>query len=719
MKTPAHPLLIVDDEEPNRDFLSRRLKRAGYDAVTASSGREALEYLDAHDVSTVLLDVQMPQMDGLDVLKAIREKWSDARLPVIMATAKGESQDIVAALELGASDYITKPIDFQVALARIRTQLSRKDAEDRLRASEERYKLAAQGANDGLWDWDLKTNHLYFSTRWKAIVGCSDEEVGAGRDEWFDRVHPEDLPRLQRELDEHLAGRSDHFEIEHRIRHKSGAFRWVLTRGLAVRDEHGEPIRMAGSQSDVTDGKIVDALTGLPNRVLLVDRLERMLSRRRRDEERHLAVLFLDLDGFKMVNDGMGHLYGDELLQAVAARLRQCLRLGDTIARMSDESAPARLAPEHTIARLGGDEFVVLLHEVRNVVDATHVADRIHAALSSPFDVGGREVFTNASIGIALESPTYTRAEDILRDADTAMYRAKALGKGRSEVFDAEMREQVIERMQLDTALRLAVERHEFVPFFQPIVDLQTGKLYGFESLIRWDRPGHGIIGPGDFVNLLMENRLIIPAGRRFFGDVCQLLQGWQDKHPNASSLRINVNFAGPQFNEVDLLDRLLEMLDNTGLSPTNLVVEITESTAIGDFDHALEVLNRIRDAGFRIVLDDFGTGYSSLSCLENLPIFGIKLDRSFIARESRHPVIMKAVIMLAHELGLTVTAEGIETVEQCEQVRSMGCGYGQGYWFGRPVSAEAAGKLIEQNPEWFTPAMLESMDRLSVAASR
>jgi len=713
---PAHPLLIVDDEEPNRDFLSRRLKRAGYEAVTASSGREALEYLEAHDVSTVLLDVQMPQMDGLDVLKAIREKWSDARLPVIMATAKGESQDIVAALELGASDYITKPIDFQVALARIRTQLSRKDAEDRLRASEERYKLAAQGANDGLWDWDLKTNHLYFSTRWKTIVGCTEEEVGATREEWFDRVHPEDLPRLQRELDEHLAGRSDHFEIEHRIRHKSGAFRWVLTRGLAVRDEHGEPIRMAGSQSDVTDGKIVDALTGLPNRVLLVDRLERMLSRRRRDEERHLAVLFLDLDGFKMVNDGMGHLYGDELLQAVAARLRQCLRLGDTIARMSDDAAPARLAPEHTIARLGGDEFVVLLHEVRNVVDATHVADRIHAALSSPFDVGGREVFTNASIGIALESPTYTRAEDILRDADTAMYRAKAMGKGRSEVFDAEMREQVIERMHLDTALRLAVERHEFVPFFQPIVDLQSGTLYGFESLIRWDRPGHGIIGPGDFVNLLMENRLIIPAGRRFFGDVCQLLQGWQDRHPTASSLRINVNFAGPQFNEVDLLDRLLEMLADTGLSPANLVVEITESTAIGDFDHALEVLNRIRDAGFRIVLDDFGTGYSSLSCLENLPIFGIKLDRSFIARESRHPVIMKSVIMLAHELGLTVTAEGIETVEQCEQVRGMGCGYGQGYWFGRPVTADAAGKLIEQNPQWFTPAMLEAMDGLPVA---
>ena len=255
----------------------------------------------------------------------------------------------------------------------------------------------------------------------------------------------------------------------------------------------------------------------------------------------------------------------------------------------------------------------------------------------------------------------------------------------------------------LDTALRLAVERREFVPFFQPIVDLGTGRLSGFESLIRWRRPGHGIVGPGEFVALLLENRLIVPVGRRFFGDVCQLLRGWQETHTSAADLRININFAGPQFNEVDLLDRLIEMLDNTGLSPANLVVEVTESTVIADFDHAGEVLNRIRDAGFLIVLDDFGTGYSSLSCLEHLPICGIKLDRSFIARQSQDPVIMKAVISLAHQLGLTVTAEGIETAEQCELMRRLGCGFAQGYWFGRPEPAETADRLIESNPKWFT----------------
>ena len=320
------PILIVDDEAVNRELLVRRLTRSGYQTVAVESGAAALSYLDTHQVSTVMLDVQMPGLSGLEVLQAIRRRWSDAQLPVLMVTAKGEAEDIVNALELGASDYITKPIDYRVALARLKTQLSRKDAEDRLRASEERYALAAQGANDGLWDWDLKTGRLYYSTRWKAIVGCTDEEVGDGPDEWFGRVHSEDLPRLHYELEEHLAGRSAHFENEHRVRHKGGAFRWVLTRGLAIRDDQGRPIRMAGSQSDITDGKIVDALTGLPNRVLLVDRLDRLLATRRTKTGAVLAVLFLDLDGFKTINDGMGHLFGDELLRAVAGRLRQCDR---------------------------------------------------------------------------------------------------------------------------------------------------------------------------------------------------------------------------------------------------------------------------------------------------------------------------------------------------------------------------------------------------------
>jgi PAS domain S-box-containing protein len=703
---PRHPLLVVDDDEMNRDVLCRRLVRAGYPVATCASGREALDYLDAHEVSMVLLDVQMPGVSGLDVLRVIRQRWSDAQLPVLMVTAKGDSDDTVTAFDLGASDYLTKPIDLPVALARIRTQLSRKDAEDRLRASAERYALAAQGANDGLWDWDLSTSRLYYSPRWKAIIGCDDAEVGESIDEWFGRVHPEDLARLRRELDDHLAGRPGHFECEHRVRHKSGMFRWVLTRGLAIRDHDGQPTRMAGSQSDITEGKVVDALTGLPNRVLLVDRLERMLTRRRRAGAGHLAVLFLDLDGFKLVNDGMGHLFGDQLLQAVAQRLRQCLRLTDTVARPHEELSMTGTAGEHTIGRLGGDEFVVLLHDVGTVCDATMVAERIQEALAAPFELGGREVFTTASIGIALDTSHYTSGAEILRDADTAMYRAKALGKGRFEVFDAAMRARVVERMQLETALRLAVERHEFMPFFQPIVDLQEGTLSGFEALLRWERPGVGLVLPGEFVGILQSNGLIVPAGRRFFRDVCQVLQSWQLAHPDAPELSVNVNFAAPQFNEVDLLEHLLEILEDSGLHPGQLVVEITEATAIHDFNHAAQVLNRLRHAGFRVVLDDFGTGYSSLSCLHELPITGVKLDRSFIAKERHHPTLLKAIVTLARQLELTVTAEGIETALQCDQLHALGCHLGQGYYFGRPADADTTRRLLAADRLWLPHAV-------------
>ena len=701
MSVPVHPLLVVDDDEGNRDLLSRRLIRSGYSVVTVASGQEALDYLERHEVATVLLDVQMPGMSGLEVLQAIRRRWSDAHLPVLMVTAKTDSEDTVTALELGASDYLTKPVDFRVALARIRTQLSRKDAEDRLRASAERYALAAQGANDGLWDWDLSTGRLYYSPRWKAIIGYDDGEIGDSADEWLGRVHSEDLSRLRLELDQHLAGRPGHFECEHRIRHKSGKFRWVLTRGLAIRDNEGRATRMAGSQSDVTDGKVVDPLTGLPNRVLLVDRLERMLTRRRKPGSGYLGVLFLDLDGFKLINDGMGHIFGDQLLQAVANRLKQCLRATDTVARPQEDPVKAGAAMEHTIGRLGGDEFVVLLHDVGSVADAMMVAERIRRALGAPFELDGREAFTSASIGIALDTTSYSRGEDILRDADTAMYRAKALGKGRVEIFDGAMRERVVERMQLETALRLAVERHEFVPFFQPIVDLQKTTLVGFESLLRWQRPGKGLVLPGEFIGVLQNNGLIVQVGRRFFGDVCQVLKSWQGVHPGAPDLVVNVNFAGPQFNEVDLLEQLLEMLEDSKLHAGQLVVEITESTAISDFAHAAQVLTRIRDAGFRIVLDDFGTGFSSLSCLHELPITGIKLDRSFIAKERRHPALLKAVVALAGQLGLTVTAEGIETEHECELLRDLGCHFGQGYLFGRPVDADATRALLSKEHDW------------------
>ncbi len=485
MIVPGEPLLIVDDNETNRDVLSRRLQRHGYTVVGAASGREALDLVDAQPFSLLLLDIEMPGMSGLEVLQTLRRRYSAAELPIIMVTARQESSDVVEALGLGANDYVAKPIDLPITLARIQTQLSRKQAEAALQESEERYALAVRGANDGLWDWNLRTNVIYFSPRWKYMIGCDESGVTGSPDEWIKRVHPEDLDRVLADIAAHTDGLTPQFENQHRMLHADGSYRWMLSRGVAVRDANGKAHRMAGSQTDITEGKVSDPLTGLPNRILFMDRLRRSLERTVRHPGYLFAVLFLDLDRFKLINDSRGHLFGDRLLIAIAQRLESCLRAADTV---------ARLGRDHTLARLGGDEFTILLDDIRHVSDAVRVADRIQKNLETPFQLDGHETFTSASIGIATSATGYDEPEELLRDADTAMYRAKALGKARCELFDASMREAAVARLAMETDLRRAVEREEFRLHYQPIVSLATGAITGFEALIRWQHPERGLV---------------------------------------------------------------------------------------------------------------------------------------------------------------------------------------------------------------------------------
>jgi diguanylate cyclase (GGDEF)-like protein/PAS domain S-box-containing protein len=459
-------LLIVDDNEMNRDMLARRLARKGYVIGLAQTAKELLPRVKEEGIDLVLLDIDMPEVTGLDALHALRECYSPTELPIIMVTAKNQSDDVVKALEMGANDYLTKPIDFPVALARIGTQLSHKKAQEALRESEERYALAARGANDGLWDWNLLTNEVYFSPRWKAMLGFQENEIEDRLQEWLGRIHDADRDRVKEEIAAHQKGLTPHFESEHRLLHKDGGFRWMLSRGLAVHDAAGKASRMAGSQTDITERKVSDPLTGLPNRLLFIDRLGRLIKQSKRRRDHLFAVLFLDLDGFKMINDSLGHLVGDQLLVGVAARLEKCLRSSDTVARLGET---------FTVARLGGDEFTILLDDIKQPADANRAAERVMKALAPPFLLAGKEVFTSVSIGIALSNSTYDQPEDMLRDADTAMYRAKSLGKARYEVFDADMRASVMARLQLETDLRRALERNQFFNFYQPIVSLIPG----------------------------------------------------------------------------------------------------------------------------------------------------------------------------------------------------------------------------------------------------
>jgi diguanylate cyclase (GGDEF)-like protein/PAS domain S-box-containing protein len=690
MSTAPGRVLVVDDNEDNREILVRRLTRKGY-AVTAIDGaRDIVQRIESEHIDLVLLDVEMPVVTGLEALVAIRQTYSPVQLPVIMVTARTDSADIVKALELGANDYLTKPIDVPVTLARVHTHLSHMRAEQALRASEERYALAVRGANDGLWDWNLQDGTIYFSPRWKSMLGYAEAEIGNAPDDWFGRIHEADRDRVRQLVADHFEGATPHFEAEARMLHKDGVFRWMLTRGLMVRDEAGRPARMAGSQTDITEGKVADPMTGLPNRLLFLDRLSRLIAQRRRRPETLFAVLFVDLDGFKLVNDSLGHAVGDQLLMSVANRLEQSLRQTDTVTRVDDS---------FTIARLGGDEFAIILSELQDTGDAAAVAERLLEELSQPFLIADRELFSSMSIGIALSTLGYDHPEDYLRDADTAMYRAKALGKGRHEVFDARMRDQITLRLELENDLRRALERGEFRNFYQPIVSLDTLAIVGFEALMRWEHPTRGLIEPLDFIPVAEENGLIRELGWWGLTEACQQIASWRAMHPSLAALTMSVNVSVKQFVDPSFGARLEGLLRDCQLPEGTLKLELTESSIMADSSAAIALLSKFRSLGVRLAIDDFGTGYSSLSYLHRFPLDTLKIDRSFTLAmrdaDKEESLIARTIMPLAQHLGLDVVAEGVETEEQANLLKELRCKYAQGYLFSRPVNAEEVQQLL------------------------
>lgn len=589
---------------------------------------------------------------------------------------------------------VTSADELGMLLARMRTMVARvQEREEALRRSEERYALAARGANDGLWDWDLPGRKIYFSHRWKSMLGYAEGEVAEGPEDWMGRIHPDDLSRVESGIEAHLAGRTEHFESEHRMICRDGGYRWVLSRGIAVKDAQGQPCRMAGSQSDITERKqaeeqllrdaFYDPLTGLPNRALFMDRLRNALRRRTgRPGDAQLAVVFVDVDRFKLVNDSLGHAVGDELLRSLAQRLQSCLRPGDTV------------------ARFGGDEFTLLLEDVGSVERATRVADRVRAELFRPFAPGGHEVFATVSMGIALSAGKGQRPEDLLRDADNAMHRAKEAGRARYEVFDTEMHRRSMALLRLEGELRRAVEREEFRIHYQPIVDLLSGGLAGFEALVRWQHPERGIVLPSEFIPLAEETGLVVPIGEWVLLHACRQMQAWSLAYPGLPGLRMSANLSTRQFAQPDLAGRVQWALDETGTKGSSLHLEITESAVMETRDSAARTLARLKELGIRISIDDFGTGYSSLSYLQRLPIDTLKIDQSFVGlmgSGSRESEIVRTIVALAHNLGMSVVAEGVERVAQETELRALGCDYGQGFLYAEPLDALAAARMLSE----------------------
>ena len=692
-------LLVVDDNEANRDALSRRLGLKGYTVAVAGGGEEALAALDQGTCDLVLLDVEMPGMSGFDVISRVRARWSAADLPVIMVTARSDGADVVEAFRLGANDYVTKPIDFPVVLARISTQLEHKRAIAALRESEERYALALQGANDGLWDWNLLTNHVHWSGRWKAMLGYGDDEIGTSPDEWLNRVHPDDRPGVQAALDAHLAGVAQYFESEHRVLHRAGSYRWVRCRGAAVRRPGGMATRLAGSLTDVTDAKVFDALTGLPNRFLFVDLIDRAIKRTQRRHDQVFALLAVGLDRFNVVADSVGPAMADRLLVAIGQRLQAGLRCTDIVT--PDDSA-------FTVARLGSEEFTILLDDVTGVDAALRVAERLRAAIEASFEIDGQRLFASARIGLAVSTSGYVDPEEILRDAATALNRARAEGAAAVEIFDPAMRERAVARLKLETDLRKAVDAGEFEVFYQPIVSLFTGKIVAFEALARWRHPERGIVGPAEFIALAEETGLILQIGRSVLSDACRQLAAWRRTYGESAPEAVCVNVSSRQFLDDALPEIISGILAATGLSPANLKLEVTESVLIGDITVACATVARLQELGIEWSLDDFGTGYSSLSYLHQLRVDAVKVDRSFVSRMGDNgdgAEMVRAIVELGHNLGMAVVAEGVETEAQLKGLRALGCQFCQGFLFSKPVEAAVASVLIATQP-MFEPAL-------------
>ncbi len=681
--------LVVEDDIPTQKLYAKVLGSRGWDVTTAESAEQALETLPAGGYGIALLDWILPGISGLELCQKLRTLPAGKDTVVLIVTGRNEADSLNRVLDAGADDYIRKPVRadllevrLSVAERLLKERQTRSDTQQHLKQSEERYALAAAGSTDALWDWDLESGILYLSPRWRDLTGLSPDSAYDKETGWFSLIHPDDRERVELELKEHLNGNNDRFECDYRVRHAEGEWRWVLSRGLVFKDESGKPLRIAGSHTDLTRRGMHDSLTGLPNRALFIERLRNVFERQRRRGDVPFAILFIDLDRFKMINDSLGHAAGDDVLTQIAQILCRCVRAGDYV------------------SRFGGDEFAILLEPVHGAAKAEEVAERIIRECSMPLKFNDREVYAATSIGIVMSDPVYQSVDELLRDADTAMYQAKSLGRGRMQVFEPALREAAQERMRLATDLRKAVSQHGFTNYYQPIVTLGTREIRGFETLARWYHPDRGYIPPTLFIKLAEDLGLIGELGIWIFREACRQFREWQNTYGEEFDLYLSVNLATRQLSQPDLIGTLRNILDEYSIPPGQICLEVTESMVIEDIESVSTLLENLKKLGVKISMDDFGTGYSSLKNLHDLPIDVLKIDQSFvgqIGKDWETTEIVRAIIELGNNLDIDIIAEGVSTELQEQMLASQGCRLGQGYLFSMPLDPRQTGFAIER----------------------
>jgi diguanylate cyclase (GGDEF)-like protein/PAS domain S-box-containing protein len=686
-----HPIrvLLVDDDEDDYVMTRELLSEAGSRAFQLDwvvSYEEAIEAIDRREHAVYLLDYRLGERNGLDILRRARGKSPQS--PMILLTGQGDELVDIEAMKEGAADYLVKGQLTSDLLSRsIRYAMERSKASQSLRESEERYQRLVEMSPDAIIV-HAEGRIVFVNGAGVRLLGSSSREELIGtpvinfvhvdfRESVRKRIYQSLQENVEVPFAEEKFLRVDGVEIDVEV----GAVPFIYENKPAVQVVARDISKRKLIEEKLIHDAFHDALTGLPNRALFKEHLKLAVQRAKNKDPFLFAVLFLDLDRFKNVNDSLGHAVGDQLLIGIARRIESHIR------------------PVDRVARLGGDEFAILLDGIEDPSDATRVAERLQQELQVPFSIRGHDVYTSASVGIAMSSTGYDGPDDVVRDADTAMYRAKALGKARYEIFDLEMHSRAVALLKLETDLRLAVERQEFCIHYQPIVDLGTNRIYGFEALVRWQHPERGLLLPSEFITLAEETGLIIPLGRWVLWESCRQTRQWQEQFTEHESLMLSVNYSGKQFMQSDVIEQIKLILEETGFDPCHLQLEITESAVIENTKTVTEMILQLRSLGIRLSMDDFGTGYSSLSYLHNFPIHTLKIDRSFISNngEAGDNEIVRTIIMLARNLGLDVVAEGVETSEQLAYLRALGCEYAQGFFFFHPLDPNTAESALRE----------------------
>ncbi len=693
-------ILVVDDDAGGRRLTRATLAKAGFAVAEAGNGQIAIDMMKQTMPDMVLMDVSMPVMDGFTACVELRALPGGADVPVVMMTGLDDTQSIDRAFEVGATDFITKPINWSVLPHRVRYMLRASAAIRNLQQNERRLSNAQRIGEMGDWEWDTRGNRIVPSEQAARLLGLDPAAPHLTSEAFFATVHPEDAERLGHAC-AHAVASAQGFAMDHRVLLPDGTVRHVHQQvELIERVTAGPAMRLAGALHDITrrvdaEERIrqlayYDALTGLPNRLMFTELLAKALAQAER-QGRRLAIMFVDLDNFKRVNDTLGHKVGDELLRQASGRLASALRSQDTIARHNTKSPP------HSIARLGGDEFIVLLTDMPGPAEAANIARRLVETLSHAVLIQGNEIFVGGSIGVAMFPEDGADSDTLMMNADTAMYRAKAAGRGGVQFYDKSMNARALDSLRLESHLRRAIERDEFLLQYQPRVDVLSGRIVGAEALIRWQHPTRGLLQPAEFISLIEDVGMVITVGEWVIATACKQIAAWAAQ--GLGHIAVSVNLASTHLRERQLPTLVENLLAKHGVPPSCLEIEVTESILLADPELSVRIAQQLANMGVQLSIDDFGTGYSSLSYLKRLPINALKIDRSFVRDIDTDPddaAIVTAIIALAHSLKLKVVAEGVETHEQLAFLRALHCNEYQGYLTSQAVPAQAMALLLQ-----------------------